>query len=161
MASKSRPTTEAPPSRPAASSRREEGVDEGLERVGGDVERHGDVVPPGGEHAAAEAVGGREADGVEKAVQTVPAGRQRLAGGAQLLGRGDVDLQDFGLPGQLAGGAPGEAERPSRPREDDLGALLLGQAGHREGQRRIGEDARDQKPLAVQESHCARERMRM
>ena len=72
--------------RPAAVEEGQEGVDERLEGVGGDVERHRDVVPAGGEHAAAEAVGRREADGVQQPVEAVPAGGQRLAGGGQLLG---------------------------------------------------------------------------
>ena len=81
-------------------------------------------------------------------------------GGAQLLGRGDVDLEDLGLPGELAGGAPRERQGPPRAREDDVRTLLLGEPGHGEGQRRVGEDARDEEPLAVEESHCASEVMR-
>ncbi len=134
----------------------EEGVDQRLERVGRDLEGRRDVVPVGGEHAAAQAVGRGEADGVQQAVEAVPPAGQRGAGGLQLLGRRDVDLEDLGLDGQLAGRAPGQRQGTAGAGEHDLGALLLGQAGHREGQRGVGEDAGDQEPLAVEESHCAR-----
>ena len=53
-----------------------------------------------------------------------------------------------------------EGQGTPRAREDDLGALLLGEPGHREGQRRVGEHARDEEPLSVEESHCASEVMR-
>ena len=139
---------------------RQEGVDQRLERVGRDVERRRDVVPVGGEHPAAQAVGRREADGVQQAVEAVPALGQRRAGGAQLVGGRHVDLEDVGLGGQLAGRALGQREGAAGAGEHDVGALFLGQAGHREGQRGVGEDARDEEPLAVEESHCASEVMR-
>ena len=120
----------------------------------------GDVVPPGGEHAAAQAVGRREADGVEQAVEAVPAGGQGVAGCGQLLGGGDVDLEHLGRVGELASRALGERQGPPGSRQDDFGALLLGPPGHREGQRGVGEDAGDQEPLAVEESHWVPEVMR-
>ena len=65
-----------------------------------------------------------------------------------------------GSVGSLRRRAPGEAEGAPGPREDDLGALLLGQLGGGEGQGGVGEDAGDQEPLAVEESHWASEVMR-
>ena len=103
-----------------------------------------------------EAVGRGEADGVQQAVEPVPAGGQRGPRRVQLLGRRDVDLQDLGLAGELAGGAPGQRQGASRAREHDVRPFLLRQTGHGEGQRGVGEDAGDEKPLAVEESHCAR-----
>ena len=138
----------------------EKGIDEGLERVGRDVERRRHVFPVGGEHAAAQAVGRGEADGVQQAVEAIPTRRQRCSRRAQLLGRRDVDLEHLGLRRELAGGAPGEREGPACAGEDDLRTLLLGQAGHGEGQRGVGEDARDEEPFAVEKSHCASEVMR-
>jgi hypothetical protein len=44
------------------------------------------VLPSRREHAAAQTVGGREDDGVQEAVETIPARCQRLPGGGQLLG---------------------------------------------------------------------------
>ena len=73
MASKSRPTTEAPPFAARRGQEWPEGFDQGFERVGRDVEGNRDLVPIGGEHAAAQAVRRGEADGVEEAVEAVPA----------------------------------------------------------------------------------------
>ena len=122
------------------------------------AERH--VVPAGGEHAAAQAVGRCEPDGVEQTVEPVPAGGQRLAGCGQLLGGGDVDLEHLGRVGQLARRAPGEREGTARPGQHNLGTLLLGPAGHRESQGGVGEDAGDQESFAVEESHWVPEVMR-
>ena len=81
MASKSRPTTEAPPSRPAVGEEWPEGFDQGLERVRRYVEGNGDLVPIGREHATTQAVRRGEADGVQDAVEAVPAFRERRSGG--------------------------------------------------------------------------------
>src|ERR1700722_9120812 len=135
---------------------REKGLDQGLERVGRDVDRRRDVAPVGGEHPAAQAVGRCEADGVQQAVQAVPAGGEGSTRRPQLFGRRDVDLEDLGLAGELARGAPSEREGAPRAREHDVRPLLLRQAGHGESQRGVGEDAGDEQPLAVEESHCAR-----
>ena len=74
----------------------------------------------------------------------------------QLLGRGDVDLEHFGLAGKLSGRSLGQRQGPTGTGEDDLGPFLLGQLGHGEGQRGIGEHAGDEESLAIEESHCAR-----
>ena len=120
------------------------------------MERRRDVVPVGGEHPAAQAIGRREADGVEQAVQAIPAGGRGGARRLQLLGRGDVDLEDLGLAGSLR--AVRRVSDRARPAPDStiVRPLLLRQAGHGEGKRGVGEDAGDEQPLAVEESHCAR-----
>ena len=76
------------------------------------------------------------------------------AAAASWSGDGDVDLQDLGLDRELAGGALGQREGAAGAREHDVGPLFLGQPGHGEGQRGVGEDAGDQEPFAVEESHC-------
>ncbi len=106
------------------------------------------------------ASGGAEADGVEQAVQAIPAGGEGGAGRLQLLGRGDVDLEDLGFAGELARRAPGEREGAPRAREHDVGPLLLRQAGDGEGQRGVGEDAGDEQALAVEEVPLRQEVMR-
>ena len=45
-------------------------------------------------------------------------------------------------------------QRPAGAGEHDLGPLLLGQLGHAEGERGVGEHAGDEDALAVEESHC-------
>jgi hypothetical protein len=127
-----------------------ERLDQRLERVGGNVQGDGDVVPVGGEHAVAQAAGRGEPDGVEDPVGAVPPLGQRLPGGGELLGRGDVDLQHVGLGRELAGRPLGEGEGPGRPGQDDLRTLLLGQPGHGEGEGIVGEDTGDHEPLTVE-----------
>ena len=86
---------------------------------------------------------------MEDAVEAVPARRQRVTGGAELLGLGDVDLEHLGRIGQLAGRALGQRQGPAGTREHNFGPLLLGQPRHGEGQGGIGQDAGDEEPFAV------------
>ena len=101
VASKSRPTTEAPPSLPGVGEEWSECLDESLERVGRDIEGDRDVIPVGGEHAIAQAVRWREANGVQQAVEAIPPLREGGAGSSELLGRGDVDFEDVGSDGSF------------------------------------------------------------
>ncbi len=123
---------------------RPEGADEGLQRVGGDLQGDGDVVPPGAQDVAPQAVRGGEADGVEQTVEPSPPlaqiGRRRV----ELIGAGDVDLEHVDRTGKLAGHAPGERQAPAGAGQDDLGPFVLGQARHGEGERGVGQDAGDQ-----------------
>ena len=74
--------------------------------------------------------------------------------GRDVLGRiGHVELEHVGLGRQLAGRALGERQPAPGAGEDDLGPLLLGQLGHAEGERGVGEDAGDEDALAVEQTH--------
>ena len=59
-----------------------------------------------------------------------------------------------GRRGQLAGRPLGQRQPPARPGEDDLGPLLLGQLGHGEAERGVGEHTGDEDALAVEKTHA-------
>jgi hypothetical protein len=115
------------------------------------VHRGGDVVPSRPEEVTAETALGGEADGVQYAVETAPALLQLGAQRAEVFRIGDVELQDVGFDRQLPGHPLRQAHGPSERCQHDLGALLLGAAGHREGDGLIGEYAGDQDALAFQQ----------
>ena len=76
-----------------------------------------------------------------------------VADGVEVLGHGDVELEDVDVGAELAGRARRQAEAPPGAGEDDRGALGLGDPGDGEGQRGVGEDAGDHDVLAVEETH--------
>jgi hypothetical protein len=69
----------------------------------------------------------------------------------QVLGVGDVQLDQRRRLGQPLGD-PLDQRQPPVPGEHDGGALLLGQPGHRERDRGVGDDAGDQQTLAGEQS---------
>ena len=72
-----------------------------------------------------------------------------MKGAGQGDGRGGGSI--VGLGGQLPGDPLGQAHGPAERGQDDLRSLLLGAAGHREGDGLIGEDAGDEDALAFQQ----------
>ena len=64
---------------------------------------------------------------------------------------GDVELQHLGLDRELAGGPTGGGQRPAERGEDHGGALLLGEPGTGEGDRRRRQDAGDQHRSVLQQ----------
>ena len=132
VASKSSPTTEAPPSRPAATSSPSECLHQRLERVGRHPPRRSTTSPS----PAANSRCLRQSGGANPMACSSPSRRsQRAARAAPAVascsGEGDVDLEHLGFGGQLARRPPGEGESPPGAREDDLRALFLGQLGPR------------------------------
>ena len=103
---------------------------------------------------AAEAHRRRVADGMEHAVDPVPDAGHGVAHRGHVRGIGHVQLEDRRRRGELAGGPLGERQPPAGPGEHDLGALGLGQLGHTERERRVGEDARDDDVLALEKTHA-------
>jgi hypothetical protein len=77
-----------------------------------------------------------------------PVGERR-----QVLGVGDVELDDRRLLRQSLGDPLAQRHGPAEVRQDDGGALLLRQARRRVGDRRLGQYARDQDLLAFQNAH--------
>ena len=143
-----------PDDRAAAGHVRHHHVGERLERVGRDLERHRHVLPRRVDEAAAEARRRREADGVEGAVDPVPPlGRARRGRPSTCAGSVTSSSSTSAAVGQLAGGALRERQAPPGAGEDDLGALLLREAGDAERERGVGEDAGDEDALAVEEGH--------
>jgi hypothetical protein len=59
----------------------------------------------------------------------------------------------FGVCGQTLGDDLGDLHLPTEAREDDLGSLLLCDAGGGEGDRGLGEHAGDEDALSVKNSH--------
>lgn len=76
------------------------------------------------------------------------------------MGVGHIEFEYLGGVGQFSGGSPGEGQATPGPGEDDLGALLLGVAGHPEGEGRIRENAGDQDSLTVEKRHGCETAMR-
>ena len=115
----------------------QERVDERLQGVGRDVEGDGDVVPAGGEHAAAEAVGRGETDGVQEPVEAIPPRRQRSPGGGELLGE-VTSISSTSGSAAACGPCAGSARAPGRPRRARSRPPLPGPAGppRRPGRRR-------------------------
>ena len=111
-------------------------------------------IPRRVEEVPAEGVLGSERDRVQDAVEAPPSGRELLAGGVDLLGIGDVELEHVGRRRQTPRGLLREAHRTAEVRQHDLGAVLLGGARRGEGDRLRGEDARDEELLAL-EHHVA------
>ncbi len=109
-------------------------------------------LPVGAQDVAAQTFLGGEADGVEDAVEATPARREVGGGGFEVGGIGDVDLDHVDRGLELARRALGQRQPPPRSREHQLGPFGLGPAGHAEGQRRVGEHARDEDPLPRQEA---------
>jgi len=62
-----------------------------------------------------------------------------------------VHLQDVGRRGEAAGAHLGELHPLAEPRQQDLRPLLLGEAGHGEGDALRGEHAGDQELAAIKE----------
>src|SRR5262249_6078007 len=69
----------------------------------------------------------------------------------EVVGVGDVELDDLGLGRELAGGALGEAHDAAERAQHHLRPLLLGEARDTEADRGVVEDAGDEDPLAVEE----------
>ena len=91
-----------------------------------------------------EALLGREADGVEDAVEPAPARRRGRSAAARRWAGSvtSISMTSTGVV-ELARRAACQRQPPPRARQHDLGPLGLGPAGHPEGQRRVGEHAGD------------------
>ena len=72
----------------------------------------------------------------------------------QVLGVGDVELDDRRLLRQPLGDPLAQRQRPPEVGQDDGGALLLRDARRREGDRRLGQHAGDQDRLALEDAHA-------
>ena len=70
-----------------------------------------------------------------------------------MLGVGDVELDDGRLLRQPLGDPLAQRQRPPEVGEDEGGALLLGEPGRGEGDRRLGQHAGDQDLLALENAH--------
>ena len=123
---------------------------ERLQRIRGDLESDGDVVPRRGEEAAAETRLGREADRVQHAVEVAT---DAFGERVEMLGGGHVELDDRRLGREAPRGPLREAHRPAERREHDLGAFLLRAARDRERDRRVVEHAGDEDALAGEQAH--------
>ena len=117
------------------------------------MHRRGDVVPLGVEEVATQRRLGRVADRVQNAVQRVDVLAQLIGKGGEVVGVGHVELDDRHgrrqTPGDPARERHGSAER----RQDDVRTFLLSKTRHVEGDRLVGEHARDQQALAFEDSH--------
>ncbi|CAB4879206.1 unannotated protein [freshwater metagenome] len=111
------------------------------------------VVPLSGHKIVAQTCFRREPDGVEHPVDTIPNGGDVVAHPGEMLGGGDIQLENRRRLRKLAGSALGQAEAPTRPREHHVGALFLRDPCHAEGERCIREDAGDHDVLAVEQTH--------
>ena len=80
---------------------------------------------------------GRESDGVQHAVDAPPLPGQLVAHLREVLRHRDVELEHLDVPGQLAGGALGQAEAAAGAGQHELGTLPLRQLGHRVGDRGV------------------------
>ena len=146
----------SPTIEPPLGHQRQEGVDQRLERVGRDVAARPPrrpTRPPGSRRRGTPA-------GAKPMACSTPSTRSHCGGhvvahGGDVLGVGHVELEHRRRRRQLAGRALGERQPPAGAGQHDLGALRLGQLGHAEGQRGVGEDAGDDDPLAVEEPHGA------
>ena len=87
---------------------------------------------------------------MEHPVHPIPACGEGVRRRRQLSGLGHVDLQHIGLDGELAGGALGERQPPTGSTQHHLGPFVLGDAGHRERQRRVGQHAGNQNPFSLE-----------
>jgi hypothetical protein len=90
---------------------------------------------------------------VHHAVQAVDVLAQPVGQRRQVLGVGHVELDDRRLLRQPLGDPLAQRERPAVVGQDDGGALLLGDPRHREGDRLLGQHARDEDLLALQNAH--------
>jgi hypothetical protein len=70
-----------------------------------------------------------------------------------VLGDGDVKLEHFGRGGEVLGHPLGQGKPSASTRQHYLGAFFFGELSDPVGDRVVGEHARDQEPLAGQESH--------
>ncbi len=91
---------------------------------------------------------------------STPSTRPHLSASAdahvvEVFGHRDVELEHVGRLRQLAGHSLGQAQRPTGAGQHDVGALLLGERGHAERQRGVGEDAGDHDVLAVEQTHAS------
>jgi hypothetical protein len=90
---------------------------------------------------------------MEYPVEAAPPLREFGRRRRQLFGVGHVYLEDVGDLGKLPGHPAGQRQAAAGAREDDFGSFVLGQAGHGESQRCVGQDAGYQDAFAVEESH--------
>src|ERR1035441_3985575 len=79
---------------------------ESLQRVRRDLQGNRHLLPLGAQDVTAQAFLGREADGVEDAVDTTPPRLEVVGGGSEMGGVGDVDLDHVGRLVELARRAP-------------------------------------------------------
>ena len=156
MASKSRPTTEAPPSGPGRLEQGQERPHQRLERVGRDLQGDRDVVPAGRRGCRRPP---RHAAGAKPMAWSRPSSRPQRAA-SSLAGRGQL----LGL-----GGRRSRARRPARgslravrrvsesprpaPESTTSAPSSWARRATREGQRGVGQDAGHQDALAVEQSH--------
>ncbi len=96
---------------------------------------------------------GREADRVQHAVEAVDVLAHVVGERVEVRLVGDVELDDRCGLGQPPGDDLRDAHRAPERGEHHLGALLLRDARHVEGDRGVGEHAGDEQALAVQKSH--------
>jgi len=89
---------------------------------------------------------------VDDAVQPVQVPADPFGQRAELALVGDVQLDDGRRVGQPLGDPLHQAE-PAEPGQHQPGSLLLGDPRYMEGDRGVGEHARHQDSLAVQDSH--------
>ncbi len=143
--------------RPPRGHERGHGVGQELERVGGDLQRHLDVIPGCVHERPPQAHLRSEADGMQGPVHPSPPVGQIFGEGRCVAGIGHVELEDLGTGAragaELAGGAFGEAQPSARAGEHDLGSLGYCQLGHAESQRGVGEHAGDDDALFVEKAH--------
>ncbi len=120
--------------RPAVGHERHEGVGEGLERVGGDVHRGGDVLPWRTEEVVTEAGGRGESDGMEHTVHPAERRGDMLAHLVDVFGDRHVELEHRRHGFELARSSLGQRHRASGAGQHDLGAFGDGQSGHAVGE---------------------------
>src|SRR5699024_6248906 len=120
------------------------------ERVRGDVDRTGDGLPRGVEEDASEGVLRGECDRVDDAVDVA---LETFGQGREIVFVRGVEFDDLRGDRQALGDHLSDLHLTAEAREDDLGSLLLCEAGGGEGDRGLGEHAGDENALSVEDSH--------